>query len=844
MNLSPMKRIVTGIPACLALIVLVSVFVYGRIFNFPFVFDSIGHLVRDSVIRDLFRNFEWRLLLVPRNVVNLTLALNYRIGGFDVFGYHLVNLAVHVLSGFMVFFLSAAMLERLSPPSPGAGGEEGGGTRRLVALFAALVFVAHPIQTQAVTYTIQRYTSMAALFYLSSLFFYLKARTPGPEGGGRIVFLHYGLFALSAVLAFLSKQNAASLPLAVLAVEYFFVDRTGKGWLGKIPWIILGFALWAAFVFLSLGVFDSLSGKGVLEDLARRSVETELVGRWTYLFTQFNVLVEYLRLFVFPAGQSVDYIYPFHRTFFSGWTPLAFLFLLVLLGAAAVLRKRLPVLSFGILWFFITLSVESSIFPIRDALFEHRLYLPLFGFAFALSDGVFRIFRRREIAAVVLLAILVTALAVAAHARNEVWRDGIALWTDVLAKNPRNVRGWNNLATVLADAGRMEEAKKALDKAFEIKPDYELGRANLATILLMENEPARAEEVFLAVLKQSPSNLRARTGLGEALRKEGRLEEAAAQFEEVLRLNPSEEKAAMLLAEIRSTRGERGEAEKELAELMKKDSGDASVLTAMGNMKRKAGDREGAVRYYREAVEADPRAIDARVNLAAVMTEEKRYDDAERLLVEVTRIDPGHGKARSSLGAVYLVQGKIPEARLEFEAALRIDGENGEALFNLAALAEGEGNLAAAADFYGRALKVNPRDWEASQNLGGILLSAGDFKGARKWFETSLETHPRNALLQNRLAILLAREGDFGGARVRYEKAMEIDPGLKPVVQYNLACLESLRNRRDAAFLSLEEAFRAGYRNCRNARTDPDLENVRNHPGFPGLMKKYCAGEP
>lgn len=841
MNRSSMKRIVTGVPACLAFIVLVSVFVYGRIFDSPFVFDSIGHLVKDSVIRDFFRNFEWSLLFVPRNLVNLTFALNYRTGGLDVFGYHLVNLAVHVLNGFVVFFLSAALLERLSPPYQGYGKEDTG-TRRLVALFAALVFVAHPVQTQAVTYTIQRYTSMAALFYLSSLLFYFRARTPGPEVSGRIVFLHYGFFALSAALAFLSKQNTASLPLAVLAVEYFFVDRTGKGWLRKIPWILLGFALWAAFIFLVIGVFGSPSGEGVLEDISRKSMETELVSRWTYLFTQFNVLVEYLRLLVFPAGQSADYMYPFHRSFFSGYTPLAFLFLLALLGTAFALRKKLPLLSFGVFWYFITLSVESSIIPIRDALFEHRLYLPLFGFALALSDGVFRIFRRKEVPAVVFLAVIVTALAVTAHIRNEVWRNAVALWTDVVEKNPRNVRGLNNLAMVLADAGRLEDAEKALNKAIEIKPAYELGRINLGRIFLIQDRPVQARKAFQTVLEKNPSDLSARMGLGEALRKEGQLEAAAAQFEEALRLEPTEEKAGMFLAEIRSAQGENGKVEKILADLMKKNPGDPSVLTVMGNMKREAGDREGALRYYRETVKADPLAVDARVNLAAIMAEEKRYDDAERLLAEVIRIDPGNSRARSSLGALLLVRGKIPEARREFEEALRIDGENGEALFNLASLAEGEGDLSAAADFYGRALKVNPRDWEASQNLGGILLSGRDLKGARKWFEMSLEIHPRNALLQNRLAILLAREGDFDGARARYGKALEIDPGLKAVVHYNLACLESLRNRRDAAFQLLEEAFRAGYRNCRNARTDPDLENVRSHPGFTALMKKYCGG--
>ncbi len=418
-----------GLPAALPsllLIVIISGTIYGNTFDNAFIFDDSLHLREGTFIRNFFRNFEWGYLLISRNIVNMSFAMNHAVGGLHVFGYHLVNLVIHILNGIVAFFLSFLMLKRLAGFCPDPAGRGDDGRNRLVALFAALIFIAHPVQTQAVTYIIQRYTSMAALFYLAAVLFYLKARSFGRDESGALkekkgrnkketvpkafdwagsAPVFFGLFVLCAVLAFLSKQNAASLPVAILAVEYFFVDRTPRGWKGKIPWIVVSFFLWGVFVLYVSGFFGSLpaGGPGVIpepggisERFSQVARETEDIGRWTYLVTQFNVLVVYLRLFFLPMGQSLDYLYSFSRGFFHGTTPYAFAFLVFLAGSAVWFRKRLPLFSFAVFWFFITLSVESGIIPIRDALFEHRLYLPLFGLSLALAGGVFRLFRRKR----------------------------------------------------------------------------------------------------------------------------------------------------------------------------------------------------------------------------------------------------------------------------------------------------------------------------------------------------------------------------------------------------------------------------------------------------------------
>ncbi len=867
-----LKRLI-GIPAALPsllLIVVVSVIIYGNTFDNAFIFDDSLHLREGTVIRNFFRNFEWGFLLVSRNIVNMTFAMNHLAGGLHVFGYHVVNLVIHILNGIVVFFLSSLMLKRLTGFSPGPAGHEDDRRNRLVALFASLIFVAHPVQTQAVTYVIQRYTSMAALFYLAAVLFYLKARslgrcergTPEREKGikrketaGKTVDrawsvpVFFGLFVLCALLAFLSKQNAASLPLAILAVEYFFVDRSSEGWKRKIPWIALAFFLWGGFILYVSGFFGYLPAGGGLQDagpggifegFSQMARETEDIGRWTYLITQFNVLVVYIRLFLLPVGQSLDYLYPFSRGFFHGTTPYAFILLLSIAGAAVWFRKKLPLLSFGVIWFFITLSVESSLIPIRDALFEHRLYLPLFGLSLALAGGVFRLFRRKEAWAVGLLAVLVVTLSAATHLRNRVWQDGVTIWTDVIEKNPGNFRAYNNLALAFKESGNYDEAEKALKRALRIRPLYEAALINLGSLYQVRQQPEKAAGAYREALAQNPGSVEAQVGLGEVLKKAGELEEAVESFREILVKAPGDVRARIHLAELLAAGGKFGEAKKLLQEAHGSDPENPQILIGMGNLMRFAGERKEALQYYDRAVRIDRDAREAYLNMAGLMFQENRYGEAEQFLREALRINPRDEKARNDLGGLLLAGGRLSDAGREFRKVLETDPQNGAALFNLARVHEVEGRAEEAAEYYEKALAVNPANWEAAMHLGGIHAARGGFDSARHWYDKSLSVNPHNARLHNRMAIVLMRLGNFDDARAHYEKAARVDSALKPVVLYNLACLESLRNRPAEALSLLEGAFLAGYGDCGKAKTDPDLEIARKHPQFAGLMKTYC----
>lgn len=453
--------------------------VYSNIFGYPFVFDDIPHILENTRIRSILNYFSPGQILMSREMVNFTFAVNYALGDYEVFGYHFVNVLIHVLNGVVVYFLSL-LLQRGMFRGAGGAADGGDGSFRLVSLFTALLFVVHPLQTQAVTYTIQRYTSMAALFYMASVLFYLKARffqigEPAIIDAGKTVpgkgivgtdgrkkkpknrklipaqrrtalkpdvekstatvtssrrtavfrtALFFVLSVLCALVALRSKENTLSLPAAVLLAEYFAVDRSWQGWKRKIPWITGAFAAGAFFYLYASGLLRSgFSLDRLLSEIDRFSRETNQVGRLEYLFTQFNVLIVYLRLLVFPTNQNLDYMYPFSKGFFEGTTPYAFTFLLVLAVFALLVRKRWPVCSFGILWFFITLSVESGIIPIKDALFEHRLYLPMLSYSFVVSWLILHVLQRFRLGSIVFLTFLVVLYGSAAHMRNTLWHD-------------------------------------------------------------------------------------------------------------------------------------------------------------------------------------------------------------------------------------------------------------------------------------------------------------------------------------------------------------------------------------------------------------------------------------
>jgi len=691
-------------------IALAAFVIYSNIYHSPFVFDDINSITDKVRIRDLSNFSSPGRFLQPRSIVNLTFALNYRFGKLSVFGYHLVNVLIHIINGFLVYFLSLTIFKQLLSGSTqrfdgfskrkafSSKDNQKHGTSNmllsevsaasntsqssiinhqssinLMSLFAALIFVVHPIQTQAVTYTVQRYASLAAMFYMGSVFFYLKARVMqqrsevnlrpigahapvGGEGGeerGAFSFMLSAYFVLSilcGLLAFVSKQNTASLPGAIILVEYLFIDRTWQGWKKKILWFTPIFILFTIFILYVSGFFSGAhAGRGLLEDVSNLMKETGSISRWSYLCTQFNVLVIYIRLLFLPIGQNLDYFYPFKSGFFDAYTPLAFMFLAGLAALGIWNRKKRPIITFGIFWFFITLSVESGIIPISDALFEHRLYLPMLGFALIVSYLLFYLLSKKRLWAAIISLSIIVSLGTATYMRNMTWQDGVKLWSDVISKNPENPRGYNCLGIVLDEQGMQEKAIQSYSKSLEIRPDYAKVHNNLGLVLYMQEKYEDAIHHYSEALKISPKYAKAHSNLGLVLVNMGRLDDAIRHFSEALRHRPDDEK-------IHNSLG--------------------IALMRQGNFKE-------ATKHFLEALRVKPDYAIAHNSLGIILIQQGRLDDAIRHFSEALRVRPEDAKIHNNLGLSLMRKGNLKEAERHFSEALRIKPDYGKARRNL-----------------------------------------------------------------------------------------------------------------------------------------------------------------
>lgn len=409
-------------PGVMAFFLVLVFALYGNTFNSSFHFDDTPSIVKNYELRDL-RNLP-SILAGQRGVTMATFALNYAVGELSVTGYHIVNTLIHALNTILVYLFLFYTLSALRDDD---GGEL---WSKKIALYAALLFATHPVQTQSITYIVQRMESLSALFFLLSMILFIRGVKC--EGLGKRCVLFVGV-VLGYILAFKSKEVAITLPAVVLVYDYCFIAKGSlRDMLGRWPLYLVLLATLVYFAIstiIPLGGFNDLSpeSSGLIAaapamgaSLPSAGFNVESISSKEYLFTQLNVVVYYIALLIVPINQNLDYDFPVARGFFSTpevnagtvlnlpvWPPVvSFIILMAIVGLAIYLfmlyRKTgrvVPlVVAFSIFWFFTLLSPTSSFVPIVDVIFEHRLYLASLGFflAFALAfDWVFSLIGKR-----------------------------------------------------------------------------------------------------------------------------------------------------------------------------------------------------------------------------------------------------------------------------------------------------------------------------------------------------------------------------------------------------------------------------------------------------------------
>ncbi|WP_420265228.1 tetratricopeptide repeat protein [Candidatus Magnetominusculus dajiuhuensis] len=506
--------------------------------NVPFLYDDYQNIVDSIYVKDLKRFMH----LIPdggygfrsRYIGYLTFALNYWFHGLTVRGYHIVNLFIHIFNSFLMYkTILLTANKRLF------GDFTGDRTLRSVAFFASALFVSHPIQTQAVTYIVQRFEILATTFYLLSIIFYIKART---EHSAKNIF-YYITSLMMAFLAMKTKEIAFTIPITAIVVEFLFIERRGKSRL----------IIFLPMVLLLLIIPLTIVSGDIHRLLSSHKMASTDTPQYQYLITQCAVILTYIRLLFFPVDQNLDYDYPLYTSFFQTKVVFGFavIFSVIMMSLYALYRSGkstgqqkyyLRLFGFGILWFFITLSVQSGLVPLMDLIIEHRLYLPSIGFFIAVLSvieiGKMRISPFSVIKAEFVLAMIIVVLCVATIKRNRVWQRPVTLWEDVVQKSPLKARGRYNLGNEYSREGRFDEAVSEFDKALVILPGFVLAYYNMG--LALDNKGSLDEAIlcFKKGIEVNPQYVDSYVAYGNILLRQHKLDEAMGNYKKALEIRP------------------------------------------------------------------------------------------------------------------------------------------------------------------------------------------------------------------------------------------------------------------------------------------------------------------
>lgn len=695
-------------------ICLLTVIIYSNTLNYAFVFDDQPNITENSFMRLTELSFEklsaaaFKSPHVNRPVANVSFAVNYYFGKYNTAGYHVVNILIHLINGILVYIFTLSTLKQAGIAAPEHSRSPQFFTA-YISLFAALIFIAHPIQVQSVTYIVQRMNSMAVMFYLLSLIFYIGARST------LIRWKRWTQWAgclLCWFLALGSKEIAATLPLVLLLYEWYFFQSLSKDWLKQNLKYCIGLVVLlglTAYMFLGSNPLDGIVGSYTHRDF---TLEERIL-------TQFRVLVFYLSLLFYPHPLRLNLLHHIttsHSLLDPVTTLFSLLILVFLLGLAVCIAKKQRLVSFCILWFFIHLMIESSIIGL-EIIFEHRLYLPMVGLALMTAYLFFHFLSAHRTWVFIVSSAIIISLGTVTYFRNKIWQDPITLWYDVVSKNPFSSRAQYNLGSDLAQQGRLTEAIDHLSAALRLKPDYTKAHNNLGLALFKQGNLDQAANHFSAALRIHPGNSAAHYNLGLVMEKKGHLKIAVKHYLKALRIKPDFAEAHNNLGIALQAQGRLKEAVYHLSAALRIRPDYAEAHHNMGNALEMQGDVKKAIAHYLAALKI--RTDDARTynSLGVALTRQGMLKEAVRSYLEALKLKPGDAGALNNLGVVLQRQEKIKEAIDRFLEALRLKPDYAEAHNNLGIALAGQGRFKEAADHFSEALRLRPDDAQARHNL-------------------------------------------------------------------------------------------------------------------------------
>ena len=642
-------------------IVLAGLAAYHNSFSCPFVFDDQQSILENPTIRRL-----WPIgdaLSTPRDtgytvsgrpVANLTLALNYALSGTRVWSYHLLNLAIHLGAGLALFGVVRRTLRQ--PLLRARFGQQA----MPLALAVALLWTVHPLQTEAVTYVVQRVESLMGLFYLLTLYGFIRSIEFSARRAWQV------FTVATCLLGMATKEVMVTAPILVLLYDRTFVAGSFPEAWRRRRWLYGALVLtWAPLAWLVAHTGWNRGGTSGF-DVG--------VAPWAYWLTQFEAVASYLWLSLWPHPLVLDY-----ESFWVHRALAVIPYALIVVPAAAatgVALQRSPGVGYLGAWFFAILAPTSFIPGTIQMIVEHRMYLPLAAVIASGVLGVHALIGRRSM---LLFGLLAVAFAWLTMQRNRDYRSRIVLWQDTVDKCPGNPRAHVNLGKALLESGFSSLALAQYREALHLDPNNVLARFNLANAFAREGRMEDASESYEALLRLRPDFANAHFYLAEALEHLGCLAEAAHHYEASIRLDPELLDARCNLGNLLLSSGRVPEAIAQYEAALKLAPRSSRLHYNLGNALVTVSRLPDAVHEYETALRDQPDYAAAHANLANTLFQLGSAQEALAHFKEALRLEPDAADSHANFGMALLQLNRIEDAKEQFEAALRLDPRNEQA---------------------------------------------------------------------------------------------------------------------------------------------------------------------
>ncbi len=669
--------------------------VYSNTFQCPFVFDDtiILEKIASANLYSVIAELGWRPLS------NLTLFANYKLGGRNVLGYHLFNVSIHCINAILLYLL---IFKTLTLPKFDENFSKL--EKRLIAFAGSAIWGVHPLNTESVTYIVQRGEALCMTFLLLSLLFLLAGENSLSRNWRNLFFF---LSGFSCLLGFGAKEAMISAPFVIILYDWIFLSDGWRDFLRKRALFYLIALILPATLAFFFGLLSGYVSSAFFTDYGIRSFE--------YFINQSKVVCHYLSLAAYPSGQCFDYCWPVETSYAR---LLPYVAVLAFLAAAGFwLACRNIYIGFCAIALVILLAPRSSFAPRPDLAVEHRFYAPLAALACIIVCICYftikkisenRLLKRRRkiffaAAGSFLILAAIIAYGTATFNRNSIYKTEMSLWQDTARKAPTNPRALNYLGIEYCRNGDLNRAAESFVRALEIHPDYDLAMNNLANILAMDRQFDKAIALYKKSILAS-SGKKSRTML-QSLQNMSRLYAEKKDWESLLRLSQF---------------------------ILEHSPGNSNASYMLGKAFLNIGEADQAAECFGKLVDSPA---------TRELFSEKIADDislcsdsgiASSILEHLLNSSPESPEFNYERGVVLLKESKLDKAKLHFEKTCMSSNLKRKAysLNNLAIIAKREANIARAEELFKMAISVNDNYAAAHFNLGVLFLEKKEYKNA------------------------------------------------------------------------------------------------------------------